>query len=257
MTLGCIPGSVVLAAIAALWLVLAIVGPRLLENPRENVETGVVWWLMKVYARCVHRLKVVGREHAPAARRPGPLIVVANHTAGVDPVLIQAAVKFEVRFMMARDMQPQALEGLWKWIGVIGVDRQAKGGDMKSAREALRYLQTVGEVQADGTRSSGVIGIFPEGGIAKPAGTVMPFLAGVGLLVHRSGARVLPVVIRGTPRSDTAWGSLVERSHSVLEFLPTIDYSKKGMKPGEIAEDLRNVFLSRTGWRASEGSGGE
>jgi 1-acyl-sn-glycerol-3-phosphate acyltransferase len=123
---------------------------------------------------------------------------------------------------------------------------------MKSAREALRYLQTVGETQPDGTISSGVIGIFPEGGIERPRETILPFMPGIGLLVHKSGARVLPVVIRGTPSSSTAWGSLLSRSRSSIEFLEPIDYTTRGMKAGEIAEDLRRLFVERTGWPTVE-----
>ncbi len=228
------------------WLSLAIFGPKLLENPRQNPETGLVWHFIRLYSKWFHRLRIIGGENIPIARQPGPLIVVANHTAGVDPILIQSAVVFEIRFMMARDMQPSLLAPLWRWTGVIAVDRDA--GDTKAAREAIRYLQSVCEPLPDGTISSGVVGIFPEGAIQRRPEELMRFLPGVGLLVHRSRARVLPVIIQGTPRTPSAWGSLIRRSHAVIEFLPTIDYSVSGAKPAEIAVDLQNRFLSHTGW---------
>jgi hypothetical protein len=81
---------------------------------------------------------------------------VANHTAGVDPVLIQAVAPFEIRFLMARDMQPRVLRELWEWTGVIAVNRD--GPDSRAAREAIRWLREGG---LDGT--GGVIGTFTGG----------------------------------------------------------------------------------------------
>lgn len=219
------------------------------ENPREEPMAGFAYLFMRVYSRVVHRLRVEGRENIPAGaggrRGHGPVVLVANHTAGVDPVLIQAAVPFEVRFLMARDMQPAALRELWEWVGVIPVNRD--GPDAKAARAAIRWLKEGG---LDGT--GGVIGIFPEGGIERPRHRVLPFLAGIGLLVLKGRARVLPVVIDGTPYTATAWGSLVRRSRSRVRFLPMIDYAAEGVGAAEIADDLRRRIMDATGWPGNE-----
>lgn len=208
-------------------------------NPREEPLAGVAVLAMRIYARLVHRLRVEGLEHVPRRRGHGPIVLVANHTAGVDPVLVQAVAPFEVRFLMARDMQPRFLRELWEWTGVIAVNRD--GPDSRAAREAIRWLREGG---LDG--AGGVIGIFPEGGIERPARRVLPFLPGIGLIVLKGGARVLPVVIDGTPYTDTAWGSLLRRSRSRVRFLPMIDYRETS--PGTIAADLRRRFLEATGW---------
>jgi 1-acyl-sn-glycerol-3-phosphate acyltransferase len=91
MVIACASIWTVLGILAVLWVALAMISPWMLRNPRENVETAFVWLFMRLYVRLVHRLSVIGREFMPSVRRPGPLIVVANHTAGVDPLLIQAA----------------------------------------------------------------------------------------------------------------------------------------------------------------------
>jgi 1-acyl-sn-glycerol-3-phosphate acyltransferase len=221
------------------------------ENPREEPFAGFAYLFMRVYSRLVHRLRVEGRENIPGGRQSGgrrghgPVVLVANHTAGVDPVLIQAAVPFEVRFLMARDMQPAALRELWEWVGVIPVNRD--GPDAKAARAAIRWLKEGG---LDG--GGGVIGIFPEGGIERPRRRVLPFLAGIGLLVLKGKARVLPVVIDGTPYTATAWGSLVRRSRSRVRFLPMIDYAAEGVGAAEIAADLRRRFVEATGWETND-----
>ncbi|WP_410961928.1 lysophospholipid acyltransferase family protein, partial [Salmonella sp. SAL4359] len=85
------------------------------------------------------------------------------------------------------------------------VDRY--GREIAAAREAVRHLQ-----------SGGVVGIFPEGNLERPPCHILPFLPGVGLIVHRSGAPVIPVLISGTPQIDPAWSSLWRRSRAVVQF---------------------------------------
>ena len=75
------------------------------------------------------------------------------------------------------------------------------------AREAIKHV-----------RGGGVLGIFPEGGLERPARTILPFQAGVGLIIRRTEAPVLPVVVSGTPIADQAWTSLVRFSSSVVTF---------------------------------------
>lgn len=221
-------------AAVARWIMAAAVRP-------DSFETGFLVRLYQVYARLVHRLRIEGAHHIPHPRSPGegvgPLIVVANHTAGVDPILIQATVPFEPRWMMASDMRAPLLEALWEFGRIIFVDR--RGGDAPALREGLRHLA-----------SGGALGVFPEGHLERPARHILPFQPGVGLLIGRSKARVLPVVIDGTPICDPAWGSLVKPSHSRIRFLAPIDYSTTGLGPAEIAADLHRRFIDATGWPA-------
>lgn len=219
--------------------VLGVISRWLLDNPRREVEYGVGLRLLELYALVVHRVRVLGGEHRPRGTGVGPLIVVANHTAGVDPILVQCVCPFEVRWLMARDMMVASAEAIWRWLAVIPVSRSAR--DAGGTREALRHLE-----------AGGVIGIFPEGGIERPPQTIVPFLGGVGLLIKRSGARVLPIVIRGTPQVDPAWASLRTPSRSTLEFKPSIDYTGSGMSAEEIALDLRRRYLEWTGWPAND-----
>jgi 1-acyl-sn-glycerol-3-phosphate acyltransferase len=219
---------------AAAWVAWAFVSRRLVDNSRGEVAMGLVHGFGRLYARAWHNLRVEGRENIPGMRQPGPLIVVANHTAGVDPILVQAVCPFEIRWMMAKDMMEPSLAELWEWADVIPVDRSGK--DTSSAREAISHL-----------RRGQVIGVFPEGRLERPARTLMPFLPGVGLIVRRTGARVLPVVIEGTPQVDPVWASVFYLSDSVVRFMEPIEYGA-GMAPAEIVEDLRGRYERWTGW---------
>lgn len=225
------------------WLILAFAALVLagffarwvMDTPRGEPISGIGFRLSEMYSRWFHALRIDGRENIPAARDAGPLIVVSNHTAGVDPVLIQAACEFEIRWMMAADMRLPFFERFWEWAGVISVDR--RGRDVAGTREAIRHL-----------RRGGVLGVFPEGGLERPRRMVRPFHQGVGLLIERTGAPVLPVVVDGTPYVYRAWTSLYVPSRSTVRFFPVIDYRGRGMSADEIAADLRRRYLEWTGW---------
>ncbi len=219
---------------AAGWLVFALFANRLLENPRGDTVTGLFYHGARIYCRVVHRLVVEGREHIPTSREPGPLIVVCNHTAGLDPVLVQASVPFSIRFMMATKMRLPIFEVFWEWAGIISIN--TTGRDLGGVREAMRHL-----------RGGGVVGIFPEGAIERPPGVLLPFMHGAGILIGKSGAGVLPVAIDGTPYAAKAWGSLWRRSHSRLRFGPVMRFDR-GTPGPEIVARLQTWFEGTLGW---------
>ena len=134
----------------------------------------------------------------------------------------------------AADMRAPIAEVFWRWSNLIMVDRQT--GDASGTREAVRHI-----------KRGGVVGIFPEGGIERERGTLLPFHAGVGLIVRRSGAPVLPVVIRGTPVVPTVWGSFLKKGNAVVEFKPRIRYDKS-LSAEEIAADLQKRYQEWTGY---------
>lgn len=195
--------------------------------------------LGRCYARVFHGLRLTGRAHIPSTTSPGPLIVVANHTAGVDPILVSACCPFRIRWVMAQDMRLSWLEWLWKWQRVIFVSRS--GQDRRAVREALAHLE-----------GGGVIGIFPEGGLERPPRQIRQFRRGIGLLIHRSRAPVLPLVIEGTPSVDPAWASLWRPGRARVQAHPVIDYAGTGLTGPDIALDLRRRYLDWTGWAPND-----
>ena len=223
------------ALLVAAWGLLCLFSWQVYRNPRGDFETGVIVLIMKFIARFVQRLEVRGGDNIPMGRSPGAFIVIANHTSGVDPILLQAAVDFEIRFMMGADMAIPAFRKFWEWSGIIPVDRFR--GDRTSVRVAMRHLE-----------AGGVLGIFPEGGIERPARRLLPFMSGVGLLVRKTGAPVLPVIISGTPYGDSAFSTILKPGRAVVDFKTMIDYGSSGLSAEEIAADLLERFHSWTGW---------
>jgi len=218
------------------WVLLVALSLRIRAlSTRDDIRSGIALLVIRLYARLVHGLRVAGRENIPKRNVAGPLVVVSNHTAGVDPLLIQAACRFEIRWVMAEDMRLPALQGFWEWGGVIFVDRTNRS--TSPVRRAIAHL-----------RSGGVLGLFPEAHIERPPRTLLPFHAGIGAFVKQTGARVLPVIIEGTPTSArTAWTSLFLPSRSRLRVMPPIEFDRS-LSAAEIAESLHARYARWTGW---------
>ena len=218
-------------------MVLGALSRWLTSGPRHEVDATLFWHVARGYCGIVHGLRFEGRERLPRTESGGPAIVVSNHTAGIDPILIQAGTPVVIRWLMAGDMRHPAGEWLWTWARIIFVSEK----DASGVREAMRYL-----------KRGGLLGVFPEGGIERPPRTIRPFMSGVGLIIHRTRAPVIPVIIDGTPYAETAWGSLARRGHARVRVMAPISYAESGLSPDEIAEDLRRRYIEWTGWPAGE-----
>lgn len=216
--------------VAIAWLLFAWYSWRVYHNPKEegDILVGFAWDAIRVYCRVYHGMRVIGRQNIPPASHIGgrPIVVVANHTAGLDPILLQSCCPWYIRWMMAADMTGVGLDWLWEFTGVILIDRSGKAG-VTGVRAALTSL-----------RSHVAVGIFPEGKLQTVPNQLNTFLAGVGLIVAKADALILPAVIRGTPFHSTSWGSLVEPSRSTVEFHPLIDTRALGLKSSEIGPYL-------------------
>lgn len=209
----------------------------------KPVFADVAEALLRLYSGLMHRLEVQGAEHVPTlAQRqtesgtPRGLLIVSNHTAGLDPLLIQSAMPGTfVRWVMARDMAEPSLQGLWEWCQVILVDRTGKP-DLPAVREMTKTLQCGGN-----------LGLFPEGRLRAHGAALGEFQPGLGLIIARTKPLVLPVVVSGTPKAKTAWGSLWRRSISRVQIMPVIDYAALGMKANEIPSELRSRYVQWLG----------
>lgn len=140
---------------------------------------GVVWcWL-----RTKYRLRVSGLEHVPAQ---GGVIFAANHTSYLDPPALGCAINTRIVHFMARDtlLSSPIARFFFKHAQVIPLDRTR--GDLAALRKAISFLK-------DGK----AIGLFPEGTRSKD-GTPQAAKGGIGFLLAKGGAPVVPMYISGT-----------------------------------------------------------
>tara|TARA_R110000868_G_scaffold241497_1_gene496057 strand:+ start:31154 stop:31945 length:792 start_codon:yes stop_codon:yes gene_type:complete len=236
-----------------LWLILiaaiCIVGGLMIaggqhgrtKKPQVGVFDGFMFLVGYLYSKIMHRAEFQV-EDGVFEDIDGPMIVVCNHTCGIDPFLVSAIMPRRISWLMAEDMRLPWLGWFWNWAGIIFVARNRHG--KSGIRKARAHLT-----------NNGMIGIFPEGKIERPAGRLLPFAPGVGVLVKRTGARVLPVVIDGTPDVPTAWDSIWTSSNARVRVMKPIDYNELGIGSAEIAKDLESRYKGWTGWEVgSRGS---
>jgi 1-acyl-sn-glycerol-3-phosphate acyltransferase len=229
----------VLVELAIAWLVLVLLVrllllPVLRRAPGGDPLTGLMWYTLRAFCRLVHSPVYRGMEELRGRQGPGPLIVVSNHTGALDPLLIQAACRFEIRWMMAEALMYPALAPLWRRQRIIPVARD--GADLPAAREAIRHV-----------RGGGVLGIFPEGRIVTPPRQVWPFQAGVGLIVARTGAPVLLVWVSGTPDTNVVSRSLFTPSRACVRFSELMRFGER-VHAAQITAALRQRLHEISDW---------
>jgi 1-acyl-sn-glycerol-3-phosphate acyltransferase len=127
------------------------------------------------------QIDILGQENFP---RTGPLIVVGNHTAVLEAVLLIAFSPWQIEMMGAADIPHEKMNQIISDLfGFIPVNRG--NIDRSALQTALSVLD-----------QNGVIGIFPEGGIWEPG--LMRTQTGVAWLSYRGNSPVLPVGFSGT-----------------------------------------------------------
>lgn len=223
----------ILLAAVLVPLLAGFIAARTLKDPTDPA-TGLLYLSGRIYAKLLHRLDI-RTEPGALSDLNGPLIVVCNHTAGVDPILVSSGCPRRIAWIMAEDMRLPKLDWFWRWQRVIFVTRNKEG--RKGLRQARATLA-----------AGGCIGIFPEGRLERPHGRLLPFNPGVGMLVKRTNARVLPVIIDGTPEADNAWQAIWTPSNANVRFMRPISYENSALTPAEIAADLQHRFAGWTGW---------
>ncbi len=135
---------------------------------------------------------------------PEPCIVVANHCSYLDGVVLAAVLPPRFDFVIKREMNSVPLAGfLLQRIGVQFVTRDNRAG---SLRDALRVMR-----RATGGSS---LAFFPEGTFQEQPG-LLRFHIGAFAAAQRSGAPIVPLVIRGT-RHCLSPGSFLPRPGRIM-----------------------------------------
>lgn len=166
-----------LLSLLIIWIVGLFAAGTNWGGPHVNWLDG---WT-RILCRCLHGLGKQGID-LPAQ---GPAIIVANHISGLDPLLLIAASKRPLRFLIAREeYQRFGMQWLFRAAGCIPVDRD--GRPEKSLRQALKALQQ-GEV----------IAMFPHGRIHLDSEPPRKLKAGFARLAVWSRAPIYAVRIDG------------------------------------------------------------
>ena len=137
--------------------------------------------LVRLFSRIFFRLRVLHRERMI---NHGPVILASNHQSYLDPPLVGSICDRAIFFLTRKNLlEGPVLGWLLPKLNVIPVDQEGK--DRSALKALIRILKA-----DEGTL------VFPEGGRTVD-GNLQPALPGVGLVIAKTLAPVVPVRIFG------------------------------------------------------------
>jgi 1-acyl-sn-glycerol-3-phosphate acyltransferase len=155
----------------------------------ESVARFGWWGFVHLWMRLLHRLQIHGRENLPAEPR---FVMVANHASHLDALVLGCAMPLRWR----DHLFPLAA-------GDVFFEKYSVASFAATCLNALPvWLRKVGRYAMQDLRSrllseQCIYILFPEGGRTRD-GRMLPFKAGVGMLVAGTNVPVVPCYLHGT-----------------------------------------------------------
>jgi len=144
-----------------------------------------LWMCRFIRNRCLRDVVL----NAERAQGNGPILLAVTHLGHVEPMFISALLERHVRWMARTEFYRYRI-GAWclNACGAFPVERA--GFALPAIRRAIHLL-----------REGEIVGMFPEGGVARGADSVMhggAIKRGVCTISIRSRIPIVPVVVLGT-----------------------------------------------------------
>ncbi len=173
----------------AIGLLNALVAVYIYRLVPEFLMRFLIWLLMHT----VYRLEKRGLENIPDE---GAALIVCNHVSFVDALIIVAASRRPIRFVM--DHQ------IFRMPVLSFIFRTGRMIPIAPRKENPLLLERAYEEIDAALRAGDLVGIFPEGRITDN-GDLYPFKPGVTRILARTPVPVVPLALRGL------WGSFFSR----------------------------------------------
>lgn len=174
------------AALTSALILLLLVVIVLVCRRWPLVPLRMFLWLV---TRTIYRVRIAGVENIPAN---GPALLVCNHVTYIDWLLLLAAQKRFIRFVIfAGWARRWGLRHLLRWANVIPIDAGA------GPRAIVQSLHAA----SDALKRGELVCIFAEGRLTR-TGFLLPFHRGFEKIVERCPAPIIPVCL------DQFWGSV-------------------------------------------------
>lgn len=151
---------------------------------------SILKWIVRgaiyIWCKIYYRADIRGLENIP---KDGALIFAGNHRTYLDPPLMVATAKRDMRFLAKEELSKNPFFRFLGWVfDAILVKRNDK--DVGPVKESLKTL-----------KEGNCIALFPEGtrnGLEKGEKTK----DGVAFFAVRSGAKVIPCGIKGGDKNN-------------------------------------------------------
>lgn len=183
----------------------------------------------RVLANLMYNINAKGFEQIPDE---GPAIIICNHVAYTDGIIINAAVKNrQVRYIIDKDIYNLPIVNYFM--------RLNRAIPIAPNKEDVAHAL---DLIAEGLENGDVICIFPEGQLTY-TGNLGRFKPGIEWMVQRTPVPVYPMAIKGL------WGSVFSRKYrrSYFRFIPRILWRRISIRCGEAipAEHVKVNYLQQ------------
>jgi 1-acyl-sn-glycerol-3-phosphate acyltransferase len=162
----------------------------------EFLMRFIAWLLI----HSVYRLRKRGLENIPES---GPAVLACNHVSYVDAIVIMAACRRPIRFIMDHN--------IFKIPILSFVFREGRAIPIAPAKEDPQRLEAAYAEVERALKAGDLVGIFPEGRLT-PDGAIQQFKGGIKRIIETTPVPVVPMALRGL------WGSLFSRSEGRAFF---------------------------------------
>ena len=165
------------------------------------------WYLLgyslsKAIAKTFFSYRVIGAENMI---EEGPCIIAANHCSFFDPPLVGVACKRAIHYLARKSLLDWPVLGpIFPDLNVIPVDR--KNADRSALMGAIRVV-----------KNGGAVLIFPEG-TRSLDGKLQAAQPGIGMIVAKTGAPVVPVHVSGSFEAFPRNSRLPKRTEIVVKI---------------------------------------
>jgi len=166
----------------------------------EFLMRFMVWMLI----HSVYRLKKLDLERIPEA---GPALVVCNHVSYVDALVISAACRRPIRWVMDHRIFKVPLLSFFF--------RTARAIPIAPAKEDEQLLERAYARIAEELRAGELVGIFPEGRLT-PDGEMGDFRGGIMRALKECPVPVVPMALSGL------WQSVFARNREARKLFPRV-----------------------------------
>ena len=228
-------------SIAQIFLVVAILNAIVAIYIYTLVPEFLMRFLIWLLIHTVYRLEKSGLEKIPDE---GAAVIVCNHVSFVDALIIAAACRRPIRFVMDHH--------IFRIPVLSFIFRTGKTIPIAPKKEDPALLEKAYEDIDAALRDGDLVAIFPEGRITD-TGEMYPFRPGITRILNRRPVQVVPLALRGL------WGGFFSRieGRAMSNFSRLRPLRKVALVAGDIVapeqatpEALQNIVLSLRGdWR--------
>ena len=200
--------------IPQLILVTALLNAAVALYIYRRIPEFLVRFLVWMLIHSVYRLKTSNLDRIPDE---GPAVIVSNHVSYVDALVISAACRRPIRWVMDRDVFRIPLLSFFF--------RTIKAIPIAPARIDPETLQHAYDAIARELAAGQLVGLFPEGKRTSN-GEINEFKGGIRKILDRTPVPVVPLALCGL------WQSIFSRSGDKLRHLLKL-FPRIGIAVGE------------------------